>query len=106
VHNLVPSTAGTAAGCGTPEPTATATDPETADTAFAFAEKLGMHPIRAKDRSSLIVNFADATYHHQWIHVEHSAKQKSAGSSAFWVLVEVEGSDRQACVIETVVIYR
>ena len=58
------------------------TDPETADTAFAFAEKLGKHPIPAKDRSSLIVNFADATYDHQWIHVEHSAKQKPAGSSA------------------------
>ena len=25
------------------------TDAETADTAFAFAEKLGKHPIRAKD---------------------------------------------------------
>ncbi|HUA28039.1 MAG TPA: 3-hydroxybutyryl-CoA dehydrogenase [Streptosporangiaceae bacterium] len=33
------------------------TDPETADTAFAFAERLGKHPIRAKDRSGFIVNF-------------------------------------------------
>ena len=33
------------------------TDPETADIAFAFAEKLGKHPIRAKDRSGFIVNF-------------------------------------------------
>ena len=32
--------------------------------------------------------FADATHDHQWI------------------LVELEGSDRPACVIETVVIYR
>jgi len=29
----------------------------TADTAFAFAEKLGKHPIRAKDRAGFIVNF-------------------------------------------------
>ena len=33
------------------------TDPETAETAFAFAEKLGKHPIRTKDRSGFIVNF-------------------------------------------------
>ena len=33
------------------------TAPETADTAFAFAEKLGKHPIRTKDRSGFIVNF-------------------------------------------------
>jgi 3-hydroxybutyryl-CoA dehydrogenase len=33
------------------------TDPETADIAFAFAEKLGKHPIRTKDRSGFIVNF-------------------------------------------------
>ena len=33
------------------------TDPETADTAFAFAQKLGKHPIRTKDRSGFIVNF-------------------------------------------------
>jgi len=33
------------------------TDPETADIAFAFAEKLGKHPIRAKDRAGFIVNF-------------------------------------------------
>jgi 3-hydroxybutyryl-CoA dehydrogenase len=33
------------------------TDPETADTAFAFAGKLGKHPIRTKDRSGFIVNF-------------------------------------------------
>ena len=33
------------------------TDPETADIAFAFAEKLGKHPIRAKDRSGFVVNF-------------------------------------------------
>ena len=32
------------------------TDPETADIAFAFAEKLGKHPIRAKDRAGFIVN--------------------------------------------------
>jgi len=36
-----------------------------------------------------------------------SAEQKQAGlESAFGVLVELEGSDRSACVIETVVIYR
>jgi len=36
-----------------------------------------------------------------------SAKQKPAGlESAFGILVEIEGSDRPACVIETVVIYR
>ncbi len=33
------------------------TDPEAADIAFAFAGKLGKHPIRAKDRSGFIVNF-------------------------------------------------
>src|SRR6266568_3740540 len=33
------------------------TDPETADIAFAFANKLGKHPIRTKDRSGFIVNF-------------------------------------------------
>ena len=33
------------------------TDPETAQTAFAFAQKLGKHPIRTKDRSGFIVNF-------------------------------------------------
>jgi 3-hydroxybutyryl-CoA dehydrogenase len=33
------------------------TDPETADTAFAFARKVGKHPIRTKDRSGFIVNF-------------------------------------------------
>ncbi|HTZ28718.1 MAG TPA: 3-hydroxybutyryl-CoA dehydrogenase [Streptosporangiaceae bacterium] len=33
------------------------THPQTADIAFAFAEKLGKHPIRAKDRSGFIVNF-------------------------------------------------
>ena len=33
------------------------TEPETADTAFAFASKLGKHPIRTKDRSGFIVNF-------------------------------------------------
>ena len=33
------------------------TDPETADIAFAFASKLGKHPIRTKDRSGFIVNF-------------------------------------------------
>ena len=33
------------------------TDAETADTAFAFAEKLGKRPIRAKDRAGFIVNF-------------------------------------------------
>ena len=33
------------------------TDPETADVAFAFANKLGKHPIRTKDRSGFIVNF-------------------------------------------------
>ena len=33
------------------------TDPETADTALAFAAKLGKHPIRTKDRSGFIVNF-------------------------------------------------
>jgi 3-hydroxybutyryl-CoA dehydrogenase len=33
------------------------TDPETADTAVAFANKLGKHPIRTKDRSGFIVNF-------------------------------------------------
>jgi 3-hydroxybutyryl-CoA dehydrogenase len=32
------------------------TAPETADIAFAFAEKLGKHPIRAKDRAGFIVN--------------------------------------------------
>jgi acyl dehydratase len=36
-----------------------------------------------------------------------SANQKQAGlECAFGVLVELEGSDRPACVIETVVIYR
>jgi pimeloyl-ACP methyl ester carboxylesterase len=36
-----------------------------------------------------------------------SAEQKQAGlECAFGVLVELEGSDRPACVIETVVIYR
>ena len=33
------------------------THPQTADIVFAFAEKLGKHPIRAKDRSGFIVNF-------------------------------------------------
>jgi 3-hydroxybutyryl-CoA dehydrogenase len=33
------------------------TDPETTDTAFAFARKVGKHPIRTKDRSGFIVNF-------------------------------------------------
>jgi len=33
------------------------TDPQTADIAFAFANKLGKHPIRTKDRSGFIVNF-------------------------------------------------
>jgi 3-hydroxybutyryl-CoA dehydrogenase len=33
------------------------TEPETAETAFAFAQKLGKHPIRTKDRSGFIVNF-------------------------------------------------
>lgn len=33
------------------------TDPETAETAFAFARKLDKHPIRTKDRSGFIVNF-------------------------------------------------
>ena len=33
------------------------TAPETADTAFAFARKVGKHPIRTKDRSGFIVNF-------------------------------------------------
>ena len=33
------------------------TGPEAADIAFAFAKKLGKHPIRAKDRSGFIVNF-------------------------------------------------
>src|SRR5260370_38401331 len=33
------------------------TAPETAEIAFAFAEKLGKHPIRAKDRAGFIVNF-------------------------------------------------
>jgi 3-hydroxybutyryl-CoA dehydrogenase len=33
------------------------TGPETADTAFAFARKVGKHPIRTKDRSGFIVNF-------------------------------------------------
>src|SRR5260370_38409538 len=33
------------------------TDPEMADVAFAFAKKLGKHPIRTKDRSGFIVNF-------------------------------------------------
>ena len=33
------------------------TDPDTAETAFAFAKKLGKHPIRTKDRSGFIVNF-------------------------------------------------
>jgi 3-hydroxybutyryl-CoA dehydrogenase len=33
------------------------TDPETARIAVAFAEKLGKHPIRTKDRSGFIVNF-------------------------------------------------
>jgi len=33
------------------------TDPETADIAFAFANNLGKHPIRTKDRSGFIVNF-------------------------------------------------
>ena len=32
------------------------TAPETADITFAFAEKLGKHPIRAKDRAGFIVN--------------------------------------------------
>ena len=32
------------------------TDPEAADIAFAFAKKLGKHPIRAKDRAGFIVN--------------------------------------------------
>jgi hypothetical protein len=36
-----------------------------------------------------------------------SAELKQAGlECAFGVLVELEGSDRPACVIETVVIYR
>jgi len=36
-----------------------------------------------------------------------SAEQKQADlECAFGVLVELEGSDRPACVIETVVIYR
>ena len=36
-----------------------------------------------------------------------SAEQKPAGlECAFGILVELEGSDRPACVIETVVIYR
>ena len=36
-----------------------------------------------------------------------SAEQKQAGlECAFGILVELEGSDRPACVIETVVIYR
>jgi 3-hydroxybutyryl-CoA dehydrogenase len=33
------------------------TAPETADIAFAFASRLGKHPIRTKDRSGFIVNF-------------------------------------------------
>src|SRR6266581_5573299 len=33
------------------------TEPETAETAFGFAQKLGKHPIRTKDRSGFIVNF-------------------------------------------------
>jgi 3-hydroxybutyryl-CoA dehydrogenase len=33
------------------------TDPETADIAVAFANKLGKHPIRTKDRAGFIVNF-------------------------------------------------
>jgi 3-hydroxybutyryl-CoA dehydrogenase len=33
------------------------TAPETAETAFAFARKVGKHPIRTKDRSGFIVNF-------------------------------------------------
>jgi 3-hydroxybutyryl-CoA dehydrogenase len=33
------------------------TDPQTVDTAFAFARKVGKHPIRTKDRSGFIVNF-------------------------------------------------
>ena len=33
------------------------TAPQTADTAFAFAAKLGKHPIRTRDRSGFIVNF-------------------------------------------------
>jgi hypothetical protein len=36
-----------------------------------------------------------------------SAQPKPAGlECAFGILVEVEGSDRPACIIETVVIYR
>ena len=36
-----------------------------------------------------------------------SAQPKPAGlECAFGILVELEGSDRPACVIETVVIYR
>ncbi len=36
-----------------------------------------------------------------------SAEQKHTGlECAFGILVELEGSDRPACVIETVVIYR
>ena len=36
-----------------------------------------------------------------------SAKQKQAGlECAFGIHVELEGSDRPACVIETLVIYR
>jgi Transposase IS116/IS110/IS902 family len=53
------------------------TDPETADTAFASAEKLSKHPNKAKGRPGFIVNFADATYHHQWIHVEPERAAKS-----------------------------
>jgi acyl dehydratase len=36
-----------------------------------------------------------------------AAEQKQTGlECAFGILVEIEGSDRPACVIETVVIYR
>jgi acyl dehydratase len=58
--------------------------------------------------------FAGATHDHQWIHVEpeRAAKgpyggPKPAGlECAFGVLVELERSDRPACVIDTVVTYR
>jgi hypothetical protein len=40
-------------------------------------------------------------------HPEPDARRTQAGlECAFGILVEVEGSDRLACVIETVVIYR
>jgi 3-hydroxybutyryl-CoA dehydrogenase len=38
------------------------TDPETADIAFEFANKLGKHPIRTKDRSGFIVNMLLVPY--------------------------------------------